>query len=299
MYSTYMTNPTPSSAARPVLVTGALGNVGRAVVAELVAAGRAVRAADLDATSVADTFGADVEAVRLDYTDPATWSAFDGVQTMFVVRPPQLSRVQRDMVPSLEAARAAGVDHMVLLSLQGADRNSFVPHAKLEAWLRDSGVGWTFVRPSFFMENLTTTHRRDIAERGDILVPAGDGRTSFVAVHDVARVAAAALADPAAHLHRAWTPTGPEALTYAEVASILTQVLGRPIRYSRPGILRYARHAHGFLGMPWAMVAVTTAIYTVARLGKADGTTDDVRQVTGLDPTGFRDWAQQATGAWQ
>lgn len=283
----------------PVLVTGATGNVGRHVVAGLLKAGRRVRAADVDAGRVTEVVGEAVEPVRLDFTDPSTWTeAYTGVQVMFVLRPPQLASIARDMAPSLEAAKQAGVAHIVLLSLQGAESNRVVPHAKLEAWLRDSGLGWTFVRPSFFAENLTSTHRSDIRDRDEIMVPAGDGATAFVTAADVAAVATAALLDPAAHRGKAWTPTGPQALTYTEVAALLSDVLDRPIRYRRPSVLRYARHARTTLGMPWGMVGVTTAIYTLARLGKAGGLTDDVRIVTGRDPIPFRDWAEQHRAAW-
>lgn len=293
MYHTYMTASTS-----PILVTGALGNIGRLVVADLAAAGRAVRAAEVDPSRAAAQLG-DVEAVRFDFTDPATWAAaFGGVEVMFLMRPPHLSNIRRDMVPALEAAKQAGVRHMVLLSLQGAEHNRMVPHAKLEAWLRESGLTWTFVRPSFFMENLSGTHAPDIRERDAIIVPAGGGRTAFVAAADVAAVASAALLDPVAHRDRAWTPTGPEALTYEEVAGILSGVLGRNIRYTRPGVLRYERHAVRDLGMPPAMALVTTAIYTVARLGRADGLTDDVATVTGRAPIAFAEWAAAHREAW-
>ena len=282
-----------------VLVTGALGNIGAQVVAHLKDADVSVRASGLDATAVADRFGSAVTAVSLDFTDPATWSAFDGVERMFLMRPPQLSNMARDMIPALEAARSSGVRHIVLLSLQGAEHNKVVPHAKLEAWLRSSGLAWTFVRPSFFMENLSTTHRSDISDRDEIMVPAGGGRTAFVAASDVAAVAAAALLDPTAHQNVAWTPTGPQALTYGEVARTLSDVLGRQITYAKPGVLRYARHARRQLGMSWPMVAVTCGIYTVARLGRAGGLTDDVRTVTGREPVSFEVWAREHAEVWQ
>jgi uncharacterized protein YbjT (DUF2867 family) len=290
MYDAYVSGP--------VLVTGASGNVGALVVDGLVAAGVPVRAADIDPGRVRARFPG-VAVVRFDFTDPTTWAgAFDGVGVMFLMRPPQLSNIARDMVPALQAARAAGVGHTVLLSLQGAERNRVVPHAKIEAWLRASGRGWTFVRPSFFMENLSGVHAPDIGDRDQIVVPAGRGATAFVAAADVAAVAVAALLDPAGHRDRAWTPTGPEALTYAQVAQVLSAELGRPIRYTRPGVLRYAAHARRVLGMPAAMVAVTTAIYTVARLGRAGGLTDDVHRVTGRPPLSFADWAHQHRAAW-
>jgi len=148
------------------------------------------------------------------------------------------------------------------------------------------------------MQNLSTTHAADIRDRNEILIPAGTGATAFVDASDVAGVASHALLDPDRHHDRAWTPTGPEALTYSQVADILSSILHRKIRYPRPGILRYARHAHTVLGMPWAMVGVTVAIYTLTRLGRAGGLTDDVLTVTGRTPVTFAEFALRAQAAW-
>ncbi|POH71231.1 NAD(P)-dependent oxidoreductase [Cryobacterium zongtaii] len=283
----------------PVLVTGATGNVGRVVVQELLDGGARVRATGRSVESVRRVFGDRVEAVALDFTDPTTWeAAFVGVQQMFLMRPPHLGKPKSQMIPALEYARDHGISQIVFLSLQGAEKNTIVPHAAIEAWLRDSGVAWTFVRASFFHQNLSTTHLTDIRDRDEIMVPARNGATAFVDVEDVGAVAAAALLDPSAHVNTAWTVTGNEALTYAQIAEILTHELGRPIRYARPGILRYIVHARRKLGMPWGMVLVTAAIYTTARLGLAAGLTDDVRQVLGRDPVGFAVFAHRDRSVW-
>lgn len=282
-----------------MLVTGATGNVGSRVVELLLAAGVPVRAAAASVDAVRSRFGDRVEAVALDFTDPSTWpAAYSGVQRMFLMRPPHLGRPRTQMLPSLEAAKAAGIGHVVLLSLQGAEHSTVVPHHALEVWLRRSGLSWTFVRAAFFMQNLSTTHLTDVRDRDAIMVPAGDGATAFVDVHDVAAVAAEALIHPEDHRCTAWTPTGPQALTYAQIATTLTEVLDRPIRYSRPGLLRYARHARSVLGLPWGMVGVTSAIYTIARLGRAGGLTDDVRTVTGNHPTAFHEFARREATVW-
>lgn len=292
-------NEGPVEGLSPVLVTGATGNIGAAVVARLVARDRLVRAGVPGGVDLSAADGPLVDTVRFDFTDSSTWSgAYAGVEVMFLMRPPPISNIARDMVPSLEAAKAAGIKQVVLLSLQGAEHNKVVPHAKIEAWLRSSGLEWTFVRPSFFMENLSGTHAPDIRDHHEIVVPAGSGATAFVAADDIAAVAAAALLDPQAHRNLAWTPTGPEALTYDQVAATLSAVLDRPIRYTRPGVLRYAVHAKRALGMPLPMVGVTSAIYTVARFGKAGGLTDDVQTVTGAPPTSFDDWAWAHRDAW-
>ena len=276
-----------------ILVTGSTGNVGSAVVSELRATGANVRMAVRVPTPGAPG------NVGFDFTDPQTWGpALQGVRSMFLVRPPAIGNVKRDLLPAISAAREAGVQHVVFLSLQGAEHNKVVPHATVEAWLRDSGMAWTFVRASFFHQNLSTTHASDVRDRDEILVPAGGGATAFVDAHDVGAVAAAALLNPEANANQAWTVTGPRALTYEQVAQILSAELGRPIRYGHPGVLRYARHARRALGMPWGMVAVTAAIYTTARLGLAAGLTDDVHHVLGRAPVDFTEFAHRERNLW-
>lgn len=141
--------------------------------------------------------------MRFDFTQQSTWpTAYAGIHTMFVVRPPAISNVRRDLLPAMAAARDAGVRHIVFLSVRGADTIKVVPHHTVEAWLQSSGMAWTFVRPSFFHQNLSTTHAADIRDHNQIIVPAGTGAIAFVDATDVGAVAAAPL-DPSAHRNRA------------------------------------------------------------------------------------------------
>ena len=94
------------------------------------------------------------------------------------------------------------------------------------------------------------------------------------------------------------TSTAPESLTYAEVAQMLSLTLDRPTRYDEPGLLRYAHHARRTLAMPWGMVAVTSAIHTIARLGHADGLTNDVHEVTGRNLVAMANFAGRHAKIW-
>ena len=265
----------------PVLVTGATGTVGRNVVSILARSGVAVRAAARRPGQQSRL----VEPVSFDFHDPTTFAAtFAGVRTAFVVRPPALSRV-RDLVPALRAASVAGVRHVVFLSVQGAGKIPFLPHAGVERWLRASPMAWTFLRPSFFDQNLVAVHAAEIRERGELTVPAGRGRTAFVDAVDVADVAALVLCDPFPHAGRAYTLTGSQALTYTDVAAIMSSELGRPICYTQLGLLRYVSHAHTELGLPGALVVATSIIYTTARLGLAASTTTDTEDLLNRPPT--------------
>lgn len=276
----------------PILVTGATGNVGAPLVQLLRAAGATVRPATRHPTGPA--------GAHFDFTDSRTWAAaFIGVRTLFLVRPPRLANIARDMVPALTAARHSGVSHVVLLSVQGSGHIPVLPHAALERWLRRSGMAWTFLRPSYFTQNLSTVFAADIRDRDQIMIPAGTGRTAFVDAQDVAAAAAAVLLDPAAHAGQIWTLTGAESLTYTEVATTLSTVLGRTITYRRPGTAAYLRHARRVLGMEAGMAVMTAVIHAPARFGAAGHLTDDVRTVTGRPPTSFAAFAHRERVTWE
>lgn len=276
----------------PFLVTGATGNVGAPLVVALRRQGAVVRPAS--------RCPVDPQGVVFDFGDPGTWdAALEGVEAMFVVRPPQITDVRRGLVPALEHARARGVRHVVLLSVQGAGVVPVLPHAGIERWLRASGMNWTFVRPSYFDQNLTSVFAADIRDRDELVVPAGHGRTALVDAHDVAAVAAHALLEPGRHIGRIWTPTGEQSLRWDEVAAVLSEVLGREITYRRPSLASYIRHARTVLGFDVPMTAMTALIHATARMGVAGRLTDDVRIVTGRAPIPLEEFARREHHVWQ
>ncbi len=268
---------------RTILVTGATGNVGAALIEQL--RGREVRivAAVRDVERARQRLGAGLEYVQFDFARPETYSAFAGVDRLFLVRPPEIADVRGVIAPAIDAARRAGVRQVVFLSLLGVERNPIVPHYRIEKALRESGMTWTSLRASYFMQNLDTIHREDV-RRGAIVVPAGAGKTSFIDVRDIAAVGALAL-------------TGARALSYFEIARQFTAVLGRPVVYRNPSPLAYARHMRG-QGHPWPFVLLTIALYTTARLGLAAAVTDDVARLLGRPPISLRRYIEDYRQAW-
>lgn len=160
-----------------VVVTGATGTVGRHVVAELVEQGVAVRAVSRRPRAAASDR---VATARLSFTDPASWAdAFGGARTLFLVRPPELANVARDLLPAVAAARDAGVHRVVFLSVLSAERNPLLPHRRVERWLEASGMGVTHIRAANFMQNLAGVHAADIRDRHELVVPAGDAASTL------------------------------------------------------------------------------------------------------------------------
>ncbi len=274
-----------------ILITGATGTVGSGVVAALAEEAVTVRAATRSPTTEVDD--AD-ETVVFDFTDPSTYRrTFEGVDALFLVRPPALSRVRRDIVPAMAAAVGAGVEHVVFLSVIGADRNPVVPHARIESWLESAPVSTAFLRASFFMQNLATTHREEI-RRGALFIPAGAGRTSFVDARDVAAVAADMLRE---RTTGAYDLTGPEALTYDSVCRRLSTALGREITYVDPPLSRFlVRELRS--GRDVRKGLVMAAIYTTARLGLAARVTDDFEALLGRRPTDLDTFVREYRDVW-
>jgi len=282
---------------KTILVTGATGTVGSGVVAKLGGHEVAVRAGIRDPDAAAPPPPEGVEVVTFDFERPETWgAAFEGVDAMFLLRPPAITRVGESIIPAIDAAERVGVEHVVVLSVLGAEKNPILPHRKIEKHVLATDLDWTFLRPSFFMENLVQTHHDEIVEAGEIVVPAGNGATSFVAAGDIAAVAAETLAEPG-HEGQAYDITGPEALTYHEVARILSDVLDREITYDEPSLIEFARHSRR-QGRDWPFVIVMAGIYTTSRVGLAGRVTDVIERLLGRPPRTFRDWAEANAAAF-
>lgn len=296
-----------------IVLTGPTGNVG-AEVARLfaqaavpAAAGGApqppFRIAAHRPAAVRAELGDDAPVVPFDYDDRTTWpAALDGVERLFLLFPlPSPRMVDRRMVPLIDAAVAAGCRHVVYLTVPGADRQKVVPHHRVERHIEASGADHTFLRASFFMQNLhrkVSTHGVDIVERGEVFVPAGRGATTFVDARDVAQVARLALLDPAAHRNVAYTLTGPERLRMDEVAEILTEVLERPVRYPRPSLPRFWWRLHR-RGVTVDTIAFMSIVYTLTRTGRNEPMTDELARLLGRRPTDLRTWAAHARPRWE
>ena len=275
----------PAAQAGAILVTGATGNVGREVCRRLEDVGVTVFAAVRSPKRIADTAdsAAGIHGAaprRFDFTDPSSWEeALDGVSRVFLVRPPHLSNVQRDLAPFLEFLASREVRQIVFLSVQGAENNTIVPHHKIEDAIDSLTIPRTFLRPSFFMQNLTTTHLSEIRDEGRIFVPAGNGTTNFIDVRDIAEAAAVVLLEDG-HEGSAYTLTGRDNYTYYEVADHLSRLLETEIVYEPAHLIPFIRYQLKS-GRSIGHALVMYALYSVTRLGRAGGATDDFESLVG------------------
>lgn len=215
---------------------------------------------------------------------------------MFYMRPPHITNIRRDMVPSMDAAKDAGVKHVVFLSLIGVEKSRYVPHYQVETYLEKINLETTFLRCSFFMQNLNTTHRREIQERKELFVPVGKAKTAFIDARDIGAVAAVALLEEG-HAGRKYDLTGSQRLDYWEVANIMSDVLGQEITYRNPNPLYFLLETLR-RGTPFMFALVMLGLYTSTRFGMADSITEEVERLTGNKPIAFRQYVMDYKDAW-
>lgn len=279
-----------------ILVTGATGNIGSEVARQLVAQGVHPRLFVRNPAR-ARAFEGAVQLAQGDYDDPASIAtALAGIDRVFLVSSGEHGHEQELRV--VEAAKKAGVRHVVKLSVIAADRElmTFAKwHRSVERALEASGLGWTFVRPGSFMSNILMS-RDTLASQGAFYRSTGHGKTAIIDPEDVAAVAVLALTKPG-HEGLTYELTGPEPLSAQDEAAVLTRVLGREVRYVDvpPEALRDAMVK---AGLPVVYANALLDLYALIRGGHAAGVTDTVRSLLGRAPGSFPAWVQRHKGAF-
>jgi uncharacterized protein YbjT (DUF2867 family) len=269
-----------------VLVTTPNGKVGRELVGILKARG-VERRLGVHRTAVAEG-----DRVPLDYGDPTTFApALAGIEAVYLASPGD-APAEPEM-RFVDAARQAGVRRVVKLSAMGVE-NVDVPLRRVEKHIEASGLEWTFLRPTWFMQNFSTSHAASIG-KGTLAEPAAEARTAFIDARDIAAVAAVALTEPG-HTGKAYALTGPALLSRSDVAQVLSRELGRPVTYVAISDEQFRAAVTG--QMPQRYVDLLSALYAGVRAGWTERQTDDVRQVLGRAPVSFTDFVRAHRAVW-
>jgi uncharacterized protein YbjT (DUF2867 family) len=268
---------------RPTLaVTGSTGALGGMVCAMLADAGVAQRLLVRSLERAPRLPGA--VAVEAEYADDdRTRAALGGVETLFMVSASENERRLDQHRGFIDAATAAGVRHIVYTSFVGASPTATFTlardHDATERHIEACGVPYTFLRDNLYLDFMPLLLGDDDVIRG----PGGDGRAAVVARRDIARVATTVLADPLRHVGRTYELTGPQALSFGEIAHLLGEHLGRPVAYHAETVPEaYASRAP--FGAPGWQVDAWVSTYTAVAAGEMSAVSDDIAELTGEPP---------------
>ena len=272
-----------------ILVTGATGTVGRHLVGELIERRASVRALVHDAQRARAALGIGAELAPADFADPASIAAaLAGADQVYLVTPNHPQQVERETAV-IDAAAATGVRRIVKQSTVGAETGSRLAfwdaHGRLESHLRAAGMPWVLLRANFFMTNLLMT-AASVRKAGALFLPAAGAKAAMVDPRDVARAAAAVLTDPdiTEHDRATYNLTGPEAVTFDDVAAALSEAAGRTVRFV-PVPDDAARAQLAETGMPEWFAANLVTLFGLLREGAAAPVGDGIRALTGREPT--------------
>lgn len=280
---------------KTVLVTGVKGKTGRQVAAalarqsgvEVLGAGR----------NVADLALHGVRAVPFDWDDQASWlDVLNGVSAIYLVKPktPDPASTVRSFLQL-----AGGVKRVVLLSEIGCEnRDDFTDERKVEKAVKGMPFDWTILRPNWFMQNFAEPnfYLEAIRDSGVLKVPTGGQPVSFIDTRDIADVAVAALIH-SGHAGRAYTLTGPEALTFAEVATRIGEIAGHQVRHTDPPLAEYLAGLT-VSGTANSQIEYYQRIYSLIQNGQTAPVSAVVEKVTGHSPRSFSAFLEENKNVW-
>ena len=273
-----------------ILVLGANGTVGSELSRLLAAQGETVVKATSREPTAADQVQLDLrnhEGLR---------TAFNGVDRAFFLSPPGYTNQDVLLTPLIDEAKARGLKKVVLMSAMGANADENAPLRKVERRLEASGLAYNIIRPNWFMQNFNTFWLQGIRSAGQIFLPVGAAKGSFIDARDIAAVAARLLTSDT-FANRDFDLTGSLALDHNEVAAILTQASGKPIGFTDippDAMLTALKEA----GLPQDYAEFLLVILGYFKAGYAERTTDHVQEITGQAPRTLAQYASDYKASW-
>jgi len=284
---------------KTILLTGATGTVTGAAISYLLGSGARLRALVRDTARAAPLAAQGIELVEGDLERPRTLGGgFEGADTVWILTPPG-PRSPEQSSNALWAARQAGVRHVVRMSAVGAAHDAPTinsrMHALSDAELMASGLAYTILRPSFFMQNLLGWAPA-VAGEGSLYMALGKGRLAMIDARDIGEAAARVLTTPG-HENRTYTLTGPAAVSMAEVAAALGRAIGKAVEYV-PVSLEAADQALAGAGVDEWMRTLYIDYFDAYGHDWGAAVTDDFGRVVGHPPRGIDEFARDFAPAF-
>jgi len=280
-----------------ILITGATGNIGHEVVhylnelnfdSEIWAAVRNIEKAKKTFKNYPNLLFR-----QFDFESESTYSlAFKQIDILFLLRPPHISDVEKIFRPLLNSAKENGINKVVFLSVQGAEKSKLIPHNKIERLIPELHFEYIFIRPSYFMQNLTTTLLPEILTKRSITLPSGKAKFNWIDVKNISEVTANLILKFDHYQNQAYEITGTENKNFGDVADLITDITGDRIIFNSINPIRFyfRKKNEGFEG---AFALVMTILHFLPRLHAEPIISDNYQKLTGKKSTTLREFIKR------
>lgn len=287
-----------------ILVTGASGQLGRSVIGHLLSAIPASRIIALvrDPEKVKDLSAKGVGVRVGTYDDAASLvQAFQGVDTLFFTSASDLEKRVPQHKNVVEAAKQAGIRHVVYTSFQRKNTTATSPiafvaeaHLRTEEWLRTSGMTYTFLKNTLYMDMLPMFIGDQVLQTGTVYLPAGEGKGAYLTREDMAEIGARVLLTPG-HENKEYDVTGESSVTLADIAALIGKASGKNIQYVSPPVIEFKKALLG-AGVPELMVNISTAFAVAIAQGEFEKTNPTVSTLLGRAPVSIAQYLNTVYG---
>lgn len=282
---------------KQILVTGATGNIGLEVIHYLseLKTDYEIFAAVRNIETAKKTFKdyPDLHYRQFDFQNASSFSeAFDQIDILFLLRPPNISDIEKVFRPLLKSAKQCGINKVVFLSVQGAEKSKVIPHNKIERLIQEFQFNSIFVRPSYFMQNLTSTLLPELINKRSITLPSGSAKFNWIDVKNISEATANLILKFDNYRDQSYEVTGRENKNFGELARIISSVLGEKIRFiSINPISFYFRKRRE--GVQNAFAMVITILHFLPRFQAEPKISDNYQKLTGKIPTTLEEFIER------
>lgn len=288
---------------KQILITGATGNVGVEVIRFLAKNGTedriiaGVRNVERAKEQLKDF--SKLDFVSFDFEQPETFdNALKNTDTIFLLRPPHISDIEKYFRPLVQKIKEHEVKEVVFLSVQGAEKSKVIPHNKIERLIQEYELDFIFLRPSYFMQNLTTTLHNDIKTQRQIILPSGKAKFNWIDIENIGEISAILLTNFSDYRNQAMELTGSENINFFTVANFVNAAIKNPIRFASVSPFEFYRIKKKE-GMVKGMIMVMIMLHFLPRFQKEPVISDNYEKLTGKKPTRLSDFIEREKAKFQ
>lgn len=275
-----------------ILITGATGNIGFEVIRFLTKIDSSNRiiagVRNIEKAKVVFKAYPKLEYVHFDFEDCDTFdNALIGIDRIFLLRPPHISKVDKYFKPLISKIKEKNINEIVFLSVQGAEKSKVIPHNKIERLINENGLDFIFLRPGYFMQNLTTTLIQDIRTKREIILPSGKAKFNWIDIENIGEAGAILLDKFNDFKNQVFEITGLENENFEKVTKLINDAIDHPIKYHNVNPIRFYRIKKRD-GMMKGMIMVMILLHFLPRFQKEPMISESYEKLTNKKPTDLK-----------